>query len=216
MMKNRYQNVDALRFIFAIIIVYFHVLHSNIIPFVGASEKIYTNLAVNCANAGWIVECFFIVGGAFLYKTYVSNPKLTVTEFFCRKVIRLWPVLFFSIILAVLTGRNNIYVGLFNALFLQCTGLSFAYKGIVWYVSPFFWVSVFLFTILRKCKREVVQVVLPLMVYFSYVVNINYSEGAFGRETIFFFLNLGMLRAIAGLGLGCILEELILKVNGIK
>ena len=45
------------------------------------------------------------------------------------------------------------------------------------------------------------------MVYFGYVLNITFCNGGFGRETIYGFINLGLMRAIAGIGLGYLLAS---------
>ncbi len=70
----RLHNIEFLRFLFAIIIVYFDILHSNIMKFVGNNEGYYL-LQKLSDNAGWIVECFFIISGYFLYKSICEKKK---------------------------------------------------------------------------------------------------------------------------------------------
>lgn len=209
-------SIEFIRFLFSMIIVYFHILHSNIIPFVGNAESSYLDLKNKNAFGGFIVECFFIIGGYFLYKTYVTYPNLSVKKFIVNKIIRLWPVLFFSIVIALITSTLKIYPAIFNIFFLQCVGLSFAYKGVTWYISPFFWVSIFIFSLLKNFDNKKLNVILPIMIYFSYVININYCNGRYGRETIWNFLNLGVLRAIAGIGLGYMIGVTIEDIRKIQ
>ena len=61
---ERYHNIEFLRFAFAVIVVYFHILHSNIMKFVGNNSD-YQILANLSGKAGYIVECFFIISGYF-------------------------------------------------------------------------------------------------------------------------------------------------------
>lgn len=64
-MKKLY-NIEFLRIFFAMAIVYFHILHSNIMNYTGGVNE-YLELAKFSGHAGYIVECFFIMSGYFLY-----------------------------------------------------------------------------------------------------------------------------------------------------
>lgn len=186
------------------IIVYYHILHSNILPYIG-SNKIYDKLADLSTYSGYIVECFFIISGYFLFKKIKSNPNLPVVDFIVDKIVRLGPVLWFSILINVIFFSQNIYDALFQGCFLQCVGLSLNYRGINWYISPFFWASIFLFCFPKLMKEKHAVFLIGVLTYFSYVININYCNGGLGRETVYGFLNLGLLRAIGGIGLGYII-----------
>lgn len=214
--KSKIGSIEFIRFLFSIIIVYFHILNSNIIPYIGNAKSSYFDLKNKSVYGGYIVECFFIIGGYFIYKTYISNPDISIKKFLINKIIRLWPVLFFSIVIGLITSTLSIYPAIFNIFFLQCVGLSFAYKGITWYISPFFWVSIFIFALLKNFDNKKLNVILPIMIYFSYVININYCNGRYGRETIWNFLNLGVLRAIAGIGLGYMIGVAIEDIRKIQ
>ncbi len=200
-MDKKIKNVESVRFLFSIMIVYFHILHANILPYVG-SIAVYEVFAGYSQNAEYIVECFFIIGGYFLFRSMQSKPGLSGKRFIMDKVVRLGPVLWLAIIIGVLLFSSNIYISIFQGLFLQCMGISLAYQGTNWYVSAFFWGSIFVFALMKLLKGRRAVFVLAVLVYFSYVININYTGGLFGRETICYFLSLGLLRAIGGLGLG--------------
>ena len=64
MEKVKYHNIEFLRFVFSIIIVYLHILHSNILPYIGMNND-YLVLRELSRNAAYIVECFFIISGYF-------------------------------------------------------------------------------------------------------------------------------------------------------
>lgn len=108
MINDKYHNVEFLRFIFALIIVYFHILHNNIMRFIGSNQD-YVTLAQLSNKAGYIVECFFIISGYFLYKNLNNLNSIETPKFIWKKFVRLWPVLVFSLIIEVLFFRLNIY-----------------------------------------------------------------------------------------------------------
>lgn len=201
MLKEQHHNVNFLRFIFAMIIVYYHILHSNIMKYIGENEIYYT-LQSYCNHAGTIVECFFIISGYFLFESIQNKSDVSFTMFTIKKIFRLAPVLIFSIVIGCLFFSQSILTGIVNGLFLQCIGLSIEYKGINWYISALFWATLFYYAILKNFDRKKVNVVIAIIVYFAYLVNINSCNGGFGRETVYGFVNLALARALAGIGLG--------------
>lgn len=201
----RYHNIEFLRFIFSVIIVYFHILHGNIMKYIGSNYdyRILQNLS---DNAGWIVECFFIISGYFLYQTIVTEKhKENIMGFMLKKVFRLGPVLWFSIIVSILFFKHSYFAAVFNGLFLQCIGLSLEYKGINWYISPLFWALGFYYCLFRIFEHKYAKYCGGVIVYLCYLVNIEYCHGGFGRETVYGIVNLGVARALAGIGLGCLI-----------
>ena len=208
MNNERYHNIEFLRFTFAIIIVYFHILHANIIKYIGNNYD-YKILAKLSDNAGWIVECFFIISGYFLYKNIINSNSIDIAKFIWKKITRLWPVLIFSIIIGVIFFKQNIYPAIFNALFLQCIGLSLDYKGINWYISPLFWALILYYAIFKNFDNKKAYVFVGGICYFGYLININYCHGGFGRGVIYNILDLSFLRALAGIGLGILIGKLL-------
>ena len=85
--EKRYYNIEFLRFAFAICIVYFHLLHSFMMDYTGNAD-LYIWLAEQSKYAKYIVECFFIISGYFLYHTIQRHPEMTTQG-------------------AILWGRNN-------------------------------------------------------------------------------------------------------------
>lgn len=212
MERKQYHNIEFLRILFALIIVYFHILHSNILGYVGENE-IYLNLASHCNNAWVIVECFFIISGYFLYQSYFCKQNTLIIQFILKKVFRLLPVLLFSLIICVVFFHHKLETALFNGLFLQCNGLSLEYKGINWYISPLFWVSIFYFALLKTTEYKKANFNIALITYISYVILVN---NTFGRETIYGFLCLGVIRALAGIGLGYLVGLILNELKKVK
>ena len=106
--KQKYYNIEFLRFAFAICIVYFHLLHSFMMDYTGGCD-LYLRLAEQSKYAKYIVECFFIISGYFLYHTIRKHPDMTTQSFVIRRVIRLWPALACSIIISAVFFGKSIY-----------------------------------------------------------------------------------------------------------
>lgn len=201
--NKKLYNIEFLRFVFSVIIVYFHILHNNVFKWLGGAENatpFLNRLAEKSQYAGFAVECFFILAGYFLYKTYYKNPNLQVKKFVYDKIARLWPVLFFTLAIFVVFYYQPFMPNFFNILFLQCIGISKDFSGPTWYISPFFWVMVFYFVLL-KCieNKKICNIIIGVITYFSYVFLVNRF---FGRETVNGFISLGLLRALGGIGVG--------------
>lgn len=200
--EKRYYNIEFLRFAFAICIVYFHLLHSFMMDYTGNAD-LYIWLAEQSKYAKYIVECFFIISGYFLYHTIQRHPEMTTQGFIMRRVIRLWPVLACSIVISAVFFGKSIYASFVDLLFLQSSGLATDWQGLNWYVSAFFVVEIFYF-VLYKCFRNSskMKLLICMLIYFGYEININAMDGGFGRKMFHGIINLGMARAVAGIGLG--------------
>lgn len=214
MEKVKYHNIEFLRFVFSIIIVYLHILHSNILPYIGMNND-YLVLRELSRNAAYIVECFFIISGYFLYKNLNDSNNISITKFILKKIARLGPVLIFSCIIGVIFFHQSIYPALFNSLFLQCIGLSLDYRGINWYISPLFWALIFYYSLFKLFDNKKLYIFVGCICYVFYLANINYCDGRFARETVYGIINLGLARALAGIGLGILIGKGIDEFNGI-
>lgn len=208
MKKERLKNIELLRFFFAVSIVYFHLLHSFMMPYTQGAE-IYQLLADQSRYAKYIVECFFIMSGCFLYRSLLARPDQTAWDFLTKKILRLWPVLAVSTVLSVVFLDVPLDQGILNLFFLQSTGLTTGWKGLNWYVSAFFFAEVFYFLLYKVMKNsKAMKLLICLLVYFGYVLNITSTEGGFGRAVVHGVFSLAMARAVAGVGLGYLLGNI--------
>ncbi|MCD7856358.1 MAG: acyltransferase [Clostridiales bacterium] len=204
--KGRNGSVDGLRFLFSVAIVYFHILHSNIISYSGG-QQLYLTLQEMSDSAGLIVEAFLILGGYFLYHSYQSGKSME--QFAVNRVVRLWPVLaFYTIIMLAFFGLDA-YTAVFDLLFLRATGISLDSHGIIWYIGPFFWCSLLLYALLRLVQPRWHGLMLAILTYVGYVMNVNLYSGGLGRDVAYGFVSMAMLRVLAGLSLGCLLAMLL-------
>lgn len=206
--KEFFYHIDLMRFIFSVIIVYYHILHASIMPYVTNAR--YAQLAEPLNYSTNIVICFFIIGGVFMYRSFASRPELPVFEYIVSRVVRLWPVLVF----AMLVGKIDWNRTLINAAFLQCSGLSLENKGILWYVSSFFFSNIFLYAILRSFSRRKAAFGISILVYFCTAFLINYNNGLIGgRDTVLYVLSIGVLRGVAFTGVGILLAMIYEKLR---
>ncbi|MBU5481422.1 acyltransferase family protein [Blautia sp. MSJ-19] len=205
---ERYYNIECLRFVFAVCIIYFHLLHSFIMPYTGGNA-IYKILAEQTKYTKYIVECFFIISGYFLFQSVQRHPERSVREFICGRIQRLWPVLACSVCISASFFGKSWYTSFADLFFLQSSGLVTDWKGLNWYVSAFFLAEVFYF-MLYKCfhNSTKMKLLICLLIYFGYVVNINAMNGGFGRKMLYGMLNLGLARAVSGVGLGYLIGML--------
>ncbi|MBQ6516028.1 acyltransferase [bacterium] len=202
MQKKYFYNVDTLRILFAIIIVYYHLCPKLADLFNGANSIIYQNLVDISRDTYHIIACFFIISGFFLYQTFINKKELSWFDFLKSKIARLWPVLAFSIVITIIFFGINIFNAVINIMFLQCIGISFMYKGINWFISPLFWGLLFYFYILKVFSQKHANLIIAICTYFSFVGLINNFNGDFSRETFNCFFSGGMLIALANIGLG--------------
>lgn len=197
-------HVDLLRFLFSLIIVYYHILHANIMDYV--TDPLYTTLGEKCSFSSNIVVCFFILSGLFMYRSYVKKPDTPIFGYICGRAARLGPVLITALLAEGLVSGFNWPRILLNSLFMQCSGLSLEYRGILWYVSSFFFSSIFMYAILSILKEKKGMFVIALLTYLSTTFLVNHGNGSIGgRETIYYVLNLGVLRGVSGIGIGMLL-----------
>lgn len=214
MQIQKHQNIEFLRFIMSIIIVYFHMIGSNISKYV--SNPIYNELGKLCNNSYLCVEMFFIIAGFFLYKS--SQKEISFSKFTIDKIARLWPMLFASIVITLIFkifhfNNANGYTLFINSFFLQSIGVSLDYKGINWFISPFFWVMLFYFYLAKNYKEKNVLLAISLLVYFSLVGLINRFNGGFGRETFEIFFNGGVCRALSHIGIGFLIGKALSNIE---
>ena len=132
-MKRIYA-IDFIRWVLALAIVYFHVLHASIIPYV-PKESVYLHLRELSDYAAVIVECFFILSGFFFAKTFCRHSDFTMYDFAKHRFTRLWPVLAFYFIVMFFFFGGKFYQTVYNLAFLQCIGLTASMHGITWYIS---------------------------------------------------------------------------------
>ncbi len=204
---KKLKNIEFLRFVFAGSIVYFHLLHSALMPYTDNAE-IYQCLAEQSKYTKYIVECFFIISGYFLYQSMVRHPEKGLGRFVWGKIARLWPVLACATLISVIFMKKSVYSAIINLCFLQSTSLAIDWKGLNWYVSAFFFAEIFYFMLYKAVRNAAARrLIVCLIVYFGYSLNLMTTNGEFGRKVVYGVFSLAIARALAGVGLGCLIGE---------
>lgn len=166
---------------------------------------IYQNLAEQSKYAKYIVECFFIISGYFLYRSLLSRPEQKTTDFYgknCPSVAGTGSFYGFSVVFLEVPASE----GILNLFFLQSTGLTTGWTGLNWYVSAFFFAEVFYFLLHKAMKNSAgMKLLICVIAYFGYTLNIMTTDGGFGRKVVYGVFSLAMARAVAGIGTGYLL-----------
>lgn len=218
---SKIKNIEALRFIFTIMIVVFHIFMHPDALFTRYPE-IYDKFFISTTNTYILVDFFFIVSGFFLYLT--AEKYKTFQEFTIKRLVRLWPVPAFALFVffiysSCLNTEFLRYVHFLNLFMLRNTGLQLIsdVNSTAWYISNLFWVSLLYFYLIKNFEKKNVNLTFALIIYFSYLILINNLDGFIRPRYVMFYniLNAGMLRALAGMAIGYFIG-LVYKDNHAK
>lgn len=205
-MQKRNCAIDFLRIYMCILICFLHLCNQVLYPF----NNTYGIPNIN--SIGLCVECFFIMSGFFLFLS-----KKTFKENTIARVVRLWPLLAFSTLLAGvlrlfhISGISLSFDDVLNLLFLQGTGIlqNGATNGPAWYVGVLFWVSLVYCIVKSKfsIRKQIIiigsSVVIGMLLLWIPQGDIIYNKvRGFVPHTK---LSVMVVRAFIAIGLGYIL-----------
>lgn len=207
MARNGY--IDVIKFVFAIIIAEFH-LGSGLFP-----------------GGRLAVEGFFMISGFLMIQSIEKNKDdktplgISTFKFMLRKYKGLLSILFVSVLLAffvrasILYNINQIFIKLpliiFDIFPLNTAGFRGEYVvGISWYLSSMFISLAILYPFVKKYKSNFVLTVCPILAILGYgILSSIYGNLAVGSSFIEnTILHTGVIRALAGCSLGCLLAEI--------
>lgn len=207
---QRIKNIEFLRVIGCIAVVLLH-LFMLLECF---NSDLFYHLRIMTCNGQKAVDLFFMISGFLLVLT-LNNKKSTL-DFIKKKIIRFYPVLIFAMLLSFplsLTGAFDFtfYDNILNLLFLNGTGLILKTGNVrvFWYVSAMFWVLLALFYSIKVFKKEQVNLFLAFAIFFCYSFLIHAKGGKINdhEQTFYYVFNVGMMRAIGGVGIGYFIGE---------
>lgn len=220
-MKNRLEELDGLRGIFALLVVCYHFSQGpQFDPFGYTSNFIFRHSFI-------FVDFFFVLSGfviAFSYSKRLSSTGSFIV-FLKKRFIRLYPLLFYSVIIyiplkaygifvgfefndGVYTVQNLIFETLDSLTFMNSTPILGSNEGmnpVSWSISAemisyiYFGLIVLLFM-----KRHMIAIVLATIVTFIFFLQYGHLEVAG---------SLGFLRGILGFSLGVIINGLYQRVS---
>lgn len=212
-MPQKNISIEAFRFFFMAILCLWHLLYERG-PF----------------NHGYlVVEFFFMLSGALLYKSFLSHPKVGVLDFTLCKFKRFWVEYFLAMLLTLLVYHRGIIsqmtTGASDSLeqsfciLLQLTAESFMLRcGIfqyiinhpTWYLSVLLVGGALLYALLRHYHHKAISLFIPILCLLVY--GLFFPMGTANSieqwETINGF-SLPLLRGVADMGLGIITYEVL-------
>ena len=212
--NKKFLNLEVLRIIGCISIVFVHLFSHQLLD---AADKveIYAKLATLNSSGRMAVEMFFIISG--LLFSIKLDLNQSILDFVKKKLIRLYPVLVFvvfasAIICALGLIGFSIFDNLLALFLLNGTGLVLEVTDttvMAWYVSAMLWTMLLFMYLLKNFEKKYVDLLIVLLIFFSYTFIIHALNGRMYYHTLTYhgFINIGMLRAFGGIGLGYLIGE---------
>ena len=206
--------MEVLRIIGCISIVFIHLFSHQLLDAVDKVE-IYAKLATLNSSGRMAVEMFFIISG--LLFSIKLDLNQSILDFVKKKLIRLYPVLVFVVFASAIIGtlgliEFSIFDNLLALFLLNGTGLVLKIVNttiMFWYVSAMLWTMLLFMYLLKNFEKKYVDLMIVLLIFFSYTFIIHALNGRmYGPVfTYYNFINIGMLRAFGGIGLGHLIGE---------
>lgn len=198
-MQNKHINtIDCYRIFFIIVIIISHV-------------GVFYNpkLLDHFRNGYMTADFFFIIAGYFLVSIFES--KLSLKDFVIKKAVRLLPVYYVTNFLLYFFHPNwwNFKAIFATATLTAETGIINLHclNGFAWFTVIYFWISIFYFCLFRKIKTHKCMILTSFLIIFSYLILYSVPNGdTIHFENIHRFFNGGVLRAIAGFGIGILIN----------
>ena len=221
---QKIKNIEMLRFLFILSIVTCHLNPTNFVK----NVVIYDNFQ-NCTHWAWLaVDFFFIISGFFLFCK--TDFQQNIIDFAKNKLIRLlptvWGVLLIIFVISLFTPLQwRAHENLFTILNIQNVGLTLQNGNIgpAWFVSSLFWGMCFYFYLYKNVSKEIFNLITACLIFVCYSIYIHVPNH-WNIINYGYFINMGMVRAFAGLGIGYFIslfykkysDTLKYKFNSIK
>ena len=224
---KRNGKIELLRFLFAIIIVFYHI---------NRRENIYPPEGLSFFQWGCIgVEFFLLVSGYLMAASadrrqqYTDLRKETLT-FVYKKFMGILPyhlivfaaclVTYYAAVkLTFMEGLQRFFQFLPNFLLIQKTGLlSYELLTVEWYVTAMLVAMVILYPLILKYRKPFTQIVCPLLGIWL-VGYMSHGSNKLCRTTPWLFnetVSQSIVRGIAEIAFGVFCYEVVKKLNSYK
>lgn len=208
---EKLKNVEFLRFVFIIFIILFHMtgLNGSLAKSFMDEIPLYHDLVV---NSGFVlgyfcVEFFFVISGFFLLVT--TNFSVSLIDFAKKKIMRMWPVIAFSLVLYWIFSLFTPliwkkYANIYSFLLLNNVGITTQSGNLstIWFVSALFWTLLYFFFIIKYISRVWVNFIVAITTVLSFAFIIHWVGIKYTITNNYYIFNFGVMRAIACIGLG--------------
>lgn len=210
-MKEKFKNIELLRFIFAVLIVMFHFRNCT------AIKPVIAHALPGLCHCNVCVDFFFIIAGFFLF--YLINTTQSTFEFAKKRFFRLAPMVWiFLIIISILSIffdfiHFSVVTNIPRIFLLSNIGFAPAPSSIAgvihWFIPVLFWVTLFYFYITKIIDKKYLNLVMWLITIISLGLSLNYHNFNTGGNTtnICYFINTGILRGLYGMGIGYFISK---------
>lgn len=208
---SKMQNIEFIRIIAILAIIMLHFFRVGGIAKLDLDVYLYNRLYKMTLNGQKGVDLFFILSGFFFYLGLIANPTQSLFNFIKKKIIRMWPVMIFTVSFAWLLSlfgltRFAYWDNIYALLFLNGTAIQggFGNIGVSWYCSAMLLHFILFFHLLRNIKNKHFWLILAIGIYVCYSIILSGRNGAINAPALTFgyIFNVGMLRAWGGIGIG--------------
>ncbi len=186
--------------------------------------NIYKTLHDCFAHSNNGVEGFFIIAGFFLVLTF--KDSISLSNFIKKKYIRLSPVIAWATILCIggwllNTMHFKVVPNILTVLLLNHFGICWGIGAnpVLWFCSALFFGLLVYFCIFKFVPDKFKFWICFFVSILSYIILqiLQYGRYADPYHNYYHIFNIGILRALGGIGLGCIIgyfyKEYIQKIS---
>jgi peptidoglycan/LPS O-acetylase OafA/YrhL len=172
---------------------------------------LYSFLHKATVYANCSVEGFFIVAGFLLVLTF--NRETSVCDFIKKKYIRLSPVIAFSVLVVILGAIFKVVSfkpipDILSVLLLNNFGICWVIPDnpVLWFISALFGCLILYFCIIKFFSKKQIWIITSFVIL-GYLLLEILQGGKFSHplQNYYGILNIGFLRAVGGIGTGCLL-----------
>ena len=201
---TKIRNIEALRFLFVLLVIACHINQGITSAFPDIS--IYQKFINNTSLSWLVVDFFFIISGFFLF--IKTDFSINFIDFAKHKLKRLMPtILVVLLITAIVSWFTQLpwhnCDNLFIVLNLQNVGLTFGNGNIPpsWYISSLFWAMCFYFYLYKSVNKNIFNLITACLTFFCYSFFVHVPK-SWNVINYYYVINIGIVRAIAGIGAG--------------
>lgn len=209
--KEKIKNIEILRFVCALAIVFYHLFHSgdNCLGEIFSGNRLIERFSISTVNGHIATDLFFVIAGFFTFYTLKENEK--ITDFIKNKISRLYP---FVVLYAILDMSMKIFVyhyqdylpheQILRLLLIDNIGLNLEHSTITWFISALFWGLLLFRYAYDIFSKKAFNFLTGCIIVFCYSMILHCTNGNLGGHTINFYniFNAGMMRSIGGIGIG--------------
>ena len=177
-MDKRLCSLDFIKFIIIFPLIIMHTIN-DFLSHIYVNNEIIQNLANHVQNGAFVVDIFFIISAFLSYKSYKRNPEISLTQLIKKRILRLLPCYWLSIILVYILNLKFFDVNFhhFNDLiyqlcFLQSTGINVSgdmYNPYAWFVCILLILSVFMYLTFKIFNKEQLLLLYFTLLFLCYI-----------------------------------------------